>query len=159
MRILLVCLGNICRSPTAEAALREALEAAGLDGAVEIDSAGTGGWHVGDPPDARMVDAAARVGLELSGAARRVRPEDFDAFDLILAMDRTNYEDLRALAPDAAAREKVRLFREFDPAGGEEVPDPYYGGRKGFEEVVAVVRRSAEGLVSQLQAHGLVPSE
>lgn len=155
MRILLVCLGNICRSPTAEAALREALEEAGLHGRVEVDSAGTGDWHVGRPPDRRMTAAAAAVGLRLAGSARIVQHDDFEKFDLILVMDRANLRDVRALAPSPEAQGKVRLFREFDPdADGLEVPDPYYGGPDGFGRVVASTRAAARGLVRHLQHQG-----
>lgn len=152
MRLLMVCLGNICRSPTAEAAVREAAREEGVD--VEVASAGTGGWHVGAPPDDRMRAAAADVGLVLEGAAAQVTPEDIAASDLVLAMDRRNYEDLVALAPEHADR--IRMFREFeDPSFGSEdapgVPDPYYGGPDGFAEVVRIVRRSAEGLVRAIR--------
>lgn len=151
MRILLVCLGNICRSPTAEAALREAAADAGLD--LEVDSAGTGDWHIGSPPDRRMTAAAADVGLTLGGAARQVTPEDFERFDLLLVMDRTNLADVCALAPDEASVAKVKLFRSFDPdADGEEVPDPYYGGLDGFAHVVEIVRAGARGVVAHLQS-------
>jgi protein-tyrosine phosphatase len=151
MRILMVCLGNICRSPTAEAALREALTDAGLSHRFEVDSAGTGTWHLGEPPDARMTAAAGEVGLELTGRARRVTATDFDTYDLILAMDRSNLADLQALAPDDAARAKIRLFREFEPgADADEVPDPYYGGSDGFGRVVEIARNTARGLVRHL---------
>jgi protein-tyrosine phosphatase len=149
MKILLVCLGNICRSPTAEAAVREALEAVGLAGEVEVASAGTGSWHLGDPPDPRMRKAAVAVGLQLDGTACQVAPADFDRYDLLLAMDRSNAHELIAMAPDEAARAKVRLFREFDPdPDGGEVPDPYFGGAEGFERVVEICRRTAEGLAA-----------
>ena len=152
MRILLVCLGNICRSPTAEAALREALAEAGMEGHVEVDSAGTGDWHVGHPPDPRMTTAAALVGLRLDGAARTIRPDDFETADLILVMDRLNLEDVLALAPSPEARAKVRLFREYDPvADHDEVPDPYYGGSEGFDHVVRIVRAAARGVVRHLR--------
>src|SRR5436305_10249265 len=107
MRILFVCLGNICRSPTAEGMMRHVLREAGLEDRVEIDSAGTGGWHVGSPPDGRASEAARGRGIELSGEARRFEPGDFDSFDLIVAMDQENRRDLPALAPDAEARSKV----------------------------------------------------
>ncbi|MDP8969006.1 MAG: low molecular weight phosphotyrosine protein phosphatase [Actinomycetota bacterium] len=156
MRILLVCLGNICRSPTAEAALREALSEAGLADRVEVDSAGTGDWHLGKPPDRRMVAAAARVGLTVDGRARRIEPADFARFDLILAMDRSNLAHVRARAPDDQARAKVRLFREFeDHADHDEVPDPYYGGEQGFVRVVDIARAGARGLVRHLQERGV----
>jgi protein-tyrosine phosphatase len=152
MRILMVCLGNICRSPTAEAALREAVRDAGLAHRVEIDSAGTGTWHLGEPPDARMTAAAAEVGLELDGRARRVGTDDFARYDLILAMDRANLADLHAMAPDDAARAKIRLFREFEEgADGDEVPDPYYGGAEGFTRVVEIARTGARGLVRHIE--------
>jgi protein-tyrosine phosphatase len=152
VRILFVCLGNICRSPTAEAAFREALAAAGLDGQVEVDSAGTGDWHVGDPPDPRMVEAAAEAGLHLDGRARTVTAADFDRFDLVVAMDHANQRNLQGLAPDDAARSKIRLFREFeDDPPSLEVPDPYYGGPKGFSQVVDIVRAAARGLVDYVE--------
>jgi protein-tyrosine phosphatase len=151
MRLLFVCLGNICRSPTAEGVMRHLLAAEGLADGVEIESAGTGDWHVGHPPDHRSAGAAAGRGIELAGEARQVAAADFDAFDLLLAMDRSNYEDLLALAPDDDARERVRLLREYDPdavaAGNLEVPDPYYGGPDGFEDVLDVVTRACQGLL------------
>lgn len=153
MRILFVCLGNICRSPTAEAAVREAAAEAGVD--VEVDSAGIGDWHIGEEPDARMCAAATESGLELAGRARQVTPEDLDRFDLLLAMDRDNYESLVAMAPDDVTRERIRLFREFDPdADGLEVPDPYFGGEEGFHEVVRIVRAAARGLVGEIAEGG-----
>ncbi|MGH3665452.1 MAG: low molecular weight protein-tyrosine-phosphatase [Egibacteraceae bacterium] len=152
MRVLFVCLGNICRSPTAEAALREALAEAGMDGEVTVDSAGTGDWHLGDPPDRRMTNAAAAAGLTLDGQARLVQPDDFDTADLILVMDRSNLRDVQALAPDDDARAKVRLFRQFeDGADDDEVPDPYYGGADGFAGVVEIARAGARGVVAHLR--------
>ena len=144
-RVLVVCLGNICRSPTAEAAVREAAADPGVD--VEVDSAGTGAWHVGNPPDRRMTAAAAEDGLELAGQARQVTVDDFREFDLVVAMDGSNHADLLRLAPDDDARARVRLFREYAGEAGEGVPDPYYGGPDGFREVVDIVRRAARGLV------------
>lgn len=149
MRVLLVCLGNICRSPTAEAAVREAAEEAGVD--LEVDSAGTGGWHVGEPPDRRMTAAAAEDDLHLLGAARQLTVDDFDRFDLLVAMDQTNLGDLRRLAPDDEARDRIRLFRDYAREYGEGVPDPYYGGPDGFREVVGIVRRAAAGLVDAVR--------
>jgi protein-tyrosine phosphatase len=151
VRILAVCLGNICRSPAAEAAISEAAQEAGV--VVEVESAGTGSWHVGEPPDPRMVQAAASVGLHIAGTARQVRPEDFSDFDLIVAMDRNNYDDIVALAPDGEAAAKVRMFRSYDPnATGLDVLDPYYGGTEGFHQVVAATRAAARGLVGSLRA-------
>jgi protein-tyrosine phosphatase len=152
MRILFVCMGNICRSPTAEAVMRRLIGQAGLD--VEVESAGTGGWHVGEPPDERAAAAAARRGVTLEGAARQVTPDDFRRFDLLIAMDRGNLRELLALAPDEEAAEKVRLLREFDPAAGGDldVPDPYYGGDRGFETVLDMVEAACRGLVDELRA-------
>src|SRR5215210_6213664 len=115
MRLLFVCLGNICRSPTAEGVMRHVLREQGLEDRMEIDSAGTGGWHVGAPPDERATEAAQRREIVLDGAARKFSPGDFEDFDLILAMDESNRRDLVALAPDEDSRAKVRLLREFDP--------------------------------------------
>lgn len=147
-RVLLVCLGNICRSPTAEAAVREAAADAGVD--LDVDSAGTGAWHVGNPPDARMTSAAAEDALELTGSARQVTADDFSEFDLVVAMDRSNRDDLLRLAPDDDARSRVRLFRDYAGETGQDVPDPYYGGPDGFREVVAIVRRAARGMVASI---------
>ncbi len=157
--LLFVCLGNICRSPTAEGAMRSLVAEAGMGEQVEIDSAGTGGWHVGSSPDERATAAAAARGVTLEGRARRVEPEDFERFDLILAMDGANLRDLRALAGSAEAREKVRLLREFDPDGAGpdlDVPDPYYGGEDGFGTVFAMVLAACEGLLGEIRA-GRVP--
>lgn len=150
MRILFVCLGNICRSPTAEGVMRRLVAEAGLEEEIELDSAGTGSWHVGAAPDARATAAARARGTILSGAARRVEPADFDRFDLVLAMDAANLRDLRAVAP-AGTEGKIRLLREFDPAVAGapdlDVPDPYYGGDDGFEAVLDMVEAACRGLL------------
>jgi protein-tyrosine phosphatase len=147
VRILFVCMGNICRSPTAEGVMRSLVREEGLEGRVVIDSAGTGGWHAGEPPDARATDAAQRRGIELGGAARQVEPEDFERFDLLLAMDRENLAALRRLAPDDEARGKVRLL-----LGDRDVPDPYYGGARGFEDVLDLVESACRGLLDEVRA-------
>ncbi|WP_370328405.1 low molecular weight protein-tyrosine-phosphatase [Euzebya sp.] len=149
-KILMVCLGNICRSPTAEAALRHAAAEAGVD--VEVDSAGTAAYHVGEPADPRMVDAASGVGMALTSVARQVADADFADFDLIVAMDRSNLEELRRRAPDEAALAKLRLLRDFTDEPGTDVPDPYYGGPEGFAEVVRIVRDGARGILASLPA-------
>jgi protein-tyrosine phosphatase len=158
VRILFVCLGNICRSPTAEGVMRALVHEAGLDDAVELDSAGTGGWHVGSPPDERATETARARGILLEGAARQVRVADFEDFDLILAMDGSNLAELRRLAPDEKVREKVRRLREFDPASKDQdpthpldVPDPYYGGPRGFEDVLDLVGAACAGLLDELR--------
>ncbi len=162
VRLLFVCLGNICRSPTAEGVMRHLVVQEGVEDEIEMDSAGTGSWHVGSAPDARATAAAAGRGVTLAGTARQVRQADFAEFDLILAMDRANLRDLRAAAPGEQEREKVRLLREFDPVGPNpthpdlDVPDPYYGGEDGFREVFELVRAACEGLLAEIRA-GLVP--
>ena len=160
VRILFVCLGNICRSPTAEGVMRHVVREEGLEDRIEIDSAGTGGWHVGAPPDERATAAARERSIVLEGAARKFSPGDFHRFDLILAMDDENRRDLLALAPDDEARAKVRMLREFDPASDGfadlDVPDPYYGGEDGFEQVLDLVEAATRGLLDDLRAAGRV---
>ncbi len=156
MRLLFVCLGNICRSPTAEGVMRSLVSEAGLEQEIEIDSAGTGRWHIGHDPDERASAAALAHGVILQGPARQVSGEDFERFDLLIGMDSENVADLRAMAPDEDARERVRLLREFDPAsagaGDLDVPDPYYGGDGGFDHVFELVRAACAGLLEQISA-------
>jgi protein-tyrosine phosphatase len=155
VRLLFVCMGNICRSPTAEAVMRDLVTREGLDGAIEIDSAGTGAWHVGDPPDPRSTAAAKARGIVMEGAARQVTDADFEAYDLLLAADEQNVAALRAVAPDDGAAAKVVLLRAFDPAavaaGDVEVPDPYYGGASGFDDVLDMVDAACRGLLERLR--------
>jgi protein-tyrosine phosphatase len=153
-RILFVCLGNICRSPTAEGVMRALVREAGLHERIELDSAGTGSWHIDEPPDARATAAARERGVELEGRARQVERADFAGFDLIVAMDRSNLADLRRIAPDDAARAKLRLLRDFDPSadGEADVPDPYHGGSRGFDDVFDLVRDSCAALLAELRA-------
>jgi len=157
VRLLFVCMGNICRSPTAEGVMRGLLREQGLEDAVEVDSAGTGDWHAGAPPDARATAAARSRGVTLDGAARVVARSDFDDFDLILAADRGNLRELRAAAPPGS-RAELRMLREFDPASDGardlDVPDPYYGGDDGFERVLDLVEAACRGLLDALRADG-----
>ena len=152
MKILFVCLGNICRSPTAAGVLRTLAARESPELSIEVDSAGTAGYHVGEPPDPRTRQAAARRGYDLSALrARIVEPGDFERFDLIVAMDRENLRVLRRRAPPAA-HERLRLLLEFAPeAGPEDVPDPYYGGPNGFEEVLDLIEAAARGLLAHLR--------
>lgn len=153
VRVLFVCMGNICRSPTAEGVMRALVAAAGLSDRIELDSAGTGGWHAGAPPDARAMAAAAVRGIELNGAARQVRRRDFEEFDLLIALDAQNARDLRRLAPDDAGAAKVRRLREFDALAGDDldVDDPYYGGEDGFGRVLDDVQAACNGLLDELR--------
>jgi protein-tyrosine phosphatase len=159
--LLFVCLGNICRSPTAEGVMRWLLEREGLQDEIETDSAGTGAWHVGSAPDPRATSAAGSRGVTLAGTARQVVPEDFERFDLILAMDGANLRDLRLLASGeqvegGSPKAEIRLLREFDPSsrdlGELDVPDPYYGAPGGFEEVFQMVMVACEGLLAEVRA-------
>jgi protein-tyrosine phosphatase len=152
MKILFVCLGNICRSPTAEVVFREIVAREAPDLRIEIDSAGTAAYHAGDPPDSRTRQAALRRGYDMSALrARVIEPQDFARFDLILAMDRQNLETLQRRAP-ADVHSRIRLFLEFAPeADATEVPDPYYGGANGFEEVLDLVEAAAYGLLQHVR--------
>ena len=150
-KILFVCMGNICRSPAAEGAFRDEVEKAGLTEEFTIDSAGTGAWHEGEPADRRMRRAAERRGLTLTSLARPVRSDDFEKFDVILAMDADNLRTLRKRAP-AAHHHKIRLFRDLDPhEPGLDVPDPYYGPDGGFEDVLDIVTRTSKALLEELR--------
>jgi protein-tyrosine phosphatase len=153
VRILFVCLGNICRSPTAEAVMRGLVAEAGLEGEIEVESAGTGDWHIGYPPDDRSVAAAAERGVELTGEARQVARGDFDGFDLLIAMDRQNERDLLRMARSEEDRQKVRLLRSYAD-GDLDVPDPYYGGDDGFEHVLDLVEAACRGVLDSLRADG-----
>nr|WP_175800933.1 low molecular weight protein-tyrosine-phosphatase [Burkholderia anthina] len=151
--ICFVCLGNICRSPTAEGVMRHQIGAAGLADRIAIDSAGTGDWHVGEPPDTRAQAAAHTRGYDLSALrARQVSAADFERFDLLLAMDEANLAELRRRCPPEY-RDKVRLLMEFAPGTAEtEVADPYFGGAQGFEQVLEQVERACAGLLDTLKA-------
>ncbi|KWI54471.1 phosphotyrosine protein phosphatase [Burkholderia pseudomultivorans] len=151
--ICFVCLGNICRSPTAEGVMRHHVDAAGLADRIDVDSAGTGDWHVGEPPDTRAQAAARLRGYDLSALrARQVGAADFERFDLLLAMDEANLAELRRRCPPQH-RDKVRLLMEFAPGATEtEVADPYFGGAQGFEQVLDQIERACEGLLQTLRA-------
>lgn len=157
IRVCFVCLGNICRSPTAEGVMRHLVEQEGLGDWLAIDSAGTAAYHVGERPDPRTRAAAAKRGIRVDGRARQFEAADFDRFDHVVAMDRSNLRKLEALAPTAEARAKLSLLRDHDPHAppGSEVPDPYYGGEDGFDEVLDICLAGCRGLLERLRAtHG-----
>lgn len=151
MRILFVCMGNICRSPTAEAVFRQIARREFSELALEIDSAGTHGYHVGDPPDPRSIEAGRRRGYDLSALrARRVTRDDFHRFDLLLAMDDDNHARLREIAPPTEAH-RAQLFLELAAyPQRRDVPDPYYGGAEGFEEVLDLVESASRRVLERL---------
>jgi low molecular weight protein-tyrosine phosphatase len=157
VKVLFVCMGNICRSPTAQGVFEHLVEGQGLSSHIRIDSAGTHAYHVGEAPDLRAMQAARMRGIELGGQrARRVSVDDFLDFDYVLAMDRSNYEDLMTLCPPAH-RAKLHLFLKFASGADEdEVPDPYYGGLTGFERVLDLIELAAQGLLAEIrQQHRL----
>lgn len=156
--VLFVCLGNICRSPVAEAVFRQVVTDAGLADRFEIDSAGTSAFHTGDAPDERSAAVAQRRGVAMEHAARQVSDEDLDRFDYMIAMDLSNLGKLEAIAERVQGRAELHLLRSFDEtAGGDlEVPDPYFGGATGFEDVHDMVERAAAGLLEHIrEQHGL----
>lgn len=149
MRVLFVCMGNICHSPAAEGVMRSLLAERALDGVVEVDSAGTTTYHVGEPADARMRRAADARGYALTSQARRVTVADFERFDLVVAMDRDNLDHLESLREGGAA--ELRLFSAFLPAGSpEDVPDPYFGGGRGFETVLDLIEEGCPAILDHL---------
>jgi protein-tyrosine phosphatase len=156
VNVLFVCLGNICRSPTAEGVFTKLVQHEGLGNRIRIDSAGTHAYHVGNPPDARAQAAARKRGVELADLrARKVLADDFEVFDYVLAMDLNNYEDLSEICPPGQEH-KLSLFLEFAPdASVREVPDPYYGGATGFERVLDLVEQAALGLLEDIKRRHL----
>lgn len=157
VKVLMVCMGNICRSPMAHGYFEHLVRQAGLEQQIQVDSAGTHAYHVGNPPDTRAQQTAQRRGIDLSAQrARKTLREDFHAFDYVLAMDRDNHALLAELCPEGQEH-KLRLFLEFAPQLGErEVPDPYYGGAEGFERVFDMVEAAAQGLLAEIRSrHGL----
>lgn len=154
IRILFVCLGNICRSPLAEGMFRHQVAEAGLSERFDIDSAGTSGYHESEPPDARATEVARRRGITLQGRSRQFTAEDADSFDYLIAMDRENLDGVRRMAGGSGSDARVHLLREFDPEAEEEepeVPDPYFGGARGFEDVHDLVERSCKGLLRHIR--------
>jgi protein-tyrosine phosphatase len=159
-RLLFVCLGNICRSPMAEGVFRRVAEDEGVLHLFDIDSAGLGDWHVGQAPDTRAQTAAQNRGIDISGqSARQIEPGDYDRFDLLLAMDGSNYQELVQLAP-SEARHKIRRFLDFAPhVGTADVPDPFYGGSEGFDHALDLIEQAARGLLAELLDDAAKPAK
>jgi protein-tyrosine phosphatase len=150
-KLLFVCLGNICRSPSAENIMNHLVQEAGLSDRIQCDSAGTSSYHIGSAPDRRMTVAAKARGIDLVGRARQFERSDFEAFDLILAMDRDNYEEICALDQAGKYRDKVRLMCDFCTHHTlKEVPDPYYGGPEGFNQVIDLLMDACAGLLNHV---------
>ncbi|MEL6164231.1 MAG: low molecular weight protein-tyrosine-phosphatase [Cyanobacteria bacterium J06628_3] len=156
-KVLFVCLGNICRSPTAENVMNHLIEKAGLSNSIQCDSAGTSSYHIGSPPDSRMSAAANNLlGFKLRGNARSFESSDFENFDLILAMDKENYRDILSLDSSGEYQDKVRLMCDYCRNHSlKEVPDPYYGGTEGFNQVVNLLVDACEGLLEDISSDKL----
>ena len=159
VEISFVCLGNICRSPLAQGVFQNLVNQKQLEQKIIVTSAGTGGWHIGDLPDERMCRTAQSKGIQLESRARQFQSADFNRFNLVLAMDHSNLARLEEIAPSNLSPEKLMLFRSFDPEcnGNQDVPDPYYGGAKGFEEVYSMVKRTCPPLLDYIKSRFLSP--
>ena len=159
IKICFVCLGNICRSPLAQGVFKTLTEKENCQDLVQIESAGTGNWHIGKPPDKRMQATALKNGVVLNSLARQFQSEDFDRFDLIIAMDKTNLTDLSILCPPSIVKTKLKLFRSFDPKNFAtkplDVPDPYYGGEEGFDHVFEIVHRTSPNILKFIRTYYL----
>lgn len=158
VRLCFVCLGNICRSPTAQAVMDHLIGEAGLEGRIFTDSAGTSAYHAGEPPDRRARGTASARGIPMKGSARQFEERDFHRFDYVLAMDQDNFRNLRDSAQTDELRARVHMLRSFDPesADGAEVPDPYYGGAEGFDNVFDICDRACRALLEHVRReHGL----
>jgi protein-tyrosine phosphatase len=151
VKVLFVCLGNICRSPLAEAIFKHKVKARGWGWWIEADSCGTSNYHIGGRPDPRTITNASKNGISIDHCGRQLTEQDLNDFDYILAMDNSNYNNILRLPGSSPYSHKVKLMREFDPSGKGEVPDPYYGGEKGFQEVFDILNRSMEKFLQHLE--------
>ena len=151
VKVLFVCLGNICRSPLGAAIMKKKVKDKKLDSWIEVDSCGTSDYHIGDNADRRTIANAKKHGVPIEHCARQLETKDLESFDFIFAMDKSNYQNILRLANGNVHKHKVRMMREFDPLGKGEVPDPYHGGEKDFQEVFDILDRSTDGFIEFLK--------
>ncbi len=154
IKVLFVCLGNICRSPLAEAIFKHKVKERGLEHQIEADSCGTSNYHIGDNPDPRTIANAKKNGVSINHCGRQLSVEDIESFDYILAMDSSNFSNIHRLLKDEKHKPKIQMMRDYDPQGKGDVPDPYYGGEKGFQEVFDILDRTMDRFLDKL-AEGL----
>lgn len=158
VKVLFVCLGNICRSPLAEAIFKDKVKSKGWDRFIEADSCGTSNYHIGDSPDPRTIANAKKNGLRIDHCGRQLSKKDLQEFDYILAMDSSNYRNIAAVMEDEAHAGKIKMMRDFDPSGRGDVPDPYFGGEEGFQEVFQILNRSLDNFLNYLHRTYIAPT-